>query len=86
MVTEIVLPHGRFANVRTITVADMLEASKHQSGMDMLIALASLTCTLDGETMSYADWLATDYAEIVPVIDLLCKQLRNAFKTRDGVA
>ena len=86
MTTEVVLPSGRFAEVRNITVADMIKATQVAPGLSTTMVLASLTTRIDGINVSLDDWLIMEYAEVLPIIAQLNRQLENAYKTKEGVS
>ena len=86
MTTEVVLPSGRFAEVRSVTVADMIKATQVAPGLSTMMVLASLTTRIDGINVSLDDWLIMEYAEVLPIVAQLNRQLENAYKTKEGVS
>lgn len=82
---ECVLPSGSFAAVRTILVADMV-AFCELSGIAAMAVLAQRCATIDGRTLSPAEFLELPYGEAQPIFEALNAQLRAAYSTRNGIA
>lgn len=83
--TEVVLPSGEFAAIRTILVSDMVAFSS-LSGLAAMAILAQRCATIDGKTLSPEEFLALPYGNAQPIFEALNAQLRAAYATRNGVA
>ena len=82
--TEIVLPSGRFAQMRRITWFDRVVCSNVEIEI-MVMSLACRITTLDGVQLTWTEAQAMDLCEANPLIDGVLKQLNNAFKSK-GIA
>ena len=85
MTTEVVLPSGQFATVRTIRVSDMVAVGGEQGAL-MLLILAHRTTLFDGVELPFATLRDMPYVHLAPVFRALVKQLEKATKTMEGIA
>lgn len=85
MSTEVVLPDGRFALIRTITVADVV-ATQHANFMMHVAGMAAAVTTIDGLSITLQDILRMDWADYLPISNELNKQFAAADRTKNGVA
>lgn len=85
MASEVVLPSGAFAAVRDILVSDMV-AFADLKGIASMAVLAQRCATIDGKSLSPAEFLALHYGEVQPIFEALNAQLKSAYATRFGIA
>ncbi len=82
---EIVLPSGRFASCRNITVLDWLTAIKSSESIDTMAVLVVKCVTIDSEPVTLEDVLALPLEEYWPIINMLSKKIERARLTEDGI-
>lgn len=82
---EIVLPDGRFARLRPITVRDMLQAVTLQ-GVEMSIDLAVRCLEIEERAVQRIDVLNLEWSSWICITQLIDRQLVRAMVTKDGVA
>lgn len=83
--SEIVLPSGRFAACRTITVADWLTSLKAEQSADTMVILAVRCVTIDSTPLTVADVLNLPLEEYWPIINMVSKKIERARLTENGV-
>ena len=66
-VAETVLPSGAFASIRKPTVLDYFISAPAEYWQ---VAMIACIVTIDGKSLSYADWLEMDLEEFGPVLGL----------------
>lgn len=83
---EVVLPDGRFAQVRTIPVQDMAVAFSGNAGLFAMAVLASRVATLDGLPITVIQVLGMNYRDAAPIFHLINKPLMDTYRTQEGIA
>lgn len=71
---EIVLPSGRFARMRPVLALDILLAFK----MDFpQVGVMVRTVTVDGEHLSYSQYLEMDASEFMPILGMVAEATKD---------
>jgi hypothetical protein len=83
---EIVLPSGRFATCRNITVLDWLIALKSEKEHgDVMVTLVTRCVTIDSQGMDVEEVLNLPLEEYWPIINMVSKKIERARLTENGV-
>jgi hypothetical protein len=82
---ELVLPSGRFARIRKITLADMM-ISHSDNSMASMVGLATLTTTVDGEWLTAEQWADMEIDEAMPILRHIASSLKEALLHTKGIA
>lgn len=82
---ELVLPSGRFARVRPITVRDLIVAFDDNS-LAMQAKLVALTTTIDGQPLHLEQWVEMELDEFYPIMTHIGDVLRQTLKHTKGIA
>lgn len=82
---EIVLPSGRFASCRNITVLDWLLALKAGADSDTMVTLVHRCVTIDSTALNPDDILNLPLEEYWPIINMISKKIERARLTEDGI-
>ena len=82
---ELVLPSGRFAQIRDATAGDIVYAY-HSNPLLMTMILASRMVTLDGEEVPLADWLKMPLTDYSPIMNAVSSLTINATQQKKGIA
>ena len=83
--TEMVLPSGRFATIRDITVLDLIVAWD-ENPVAMQAKLAASITTIDGEKLTDHQWLLMDLDEFMPILVYVGEQLKEIITHGRGIA
>jgi hypothetical protein len=80
---EVVLPDGRFARYRPITVEEYL-SFQHAGGTSVALAVLVSKCvTLDGGAVTVEDILRMNLAAYQPVASMVWRQLEAALRSKE---
>lgn len=82
---EIVLPSGRFATCRDITVLDWLTALNADTHTNTTLVLVQRCVTIDNVALSLEEILAMPLEEYWPIINMVVKKIERARLTENGV-
>lgn len=82
---EIVLPSGRFASCRNLTVLDWLTALRATEHSDTMLILVHRCVTIDSEPITVEEILALPLEEYWPIINMVSKKIERARLTENGV-
>ena len=85
---EVVLPSGRFVNVRPILWGDLLVAFKRAGNDQMMVitVLAELCATIDGQPVSVDECARMEAQEFMPIMTLINDALSDVSLFKRGVA
>jgi hypothetical protein len=84
-VKEVVLPSGRFASVRPITLGDVTAAHAENPYL-MLARLAPLTTKIDGSPLTPEMFLEMEMDDFFPIQELLTADIARGLSTKGGIA
>lgn len=82
---EIVLPFGRFANIRPLTWRDRVFTWAIASIEERILALACRAVTIDGEPLTMEQALDMELEDAEPIIQAICQNIMAGIKSQ-GVA
>jgi hypothetical protein len=83
--TELVLPSGRFARIRKVTLADLI-ISHNDNAMASMVGIAALTTTVDGEKLTSEQWADMEIEEAMPILKHIARSLQEALLHTKGIA
>lgn len=81
---EIVLPSGRFASFRPITLGDVI-VSHSEIGPRMMAIMATLVCEIDDEPVTAEQVLAMTLDEFMPIANVIADMMPKDMASK-GVA
>lgn len=85
MTTEVVLPSGVFARIRPVLVRDVSVANAVHPACFMA-ALISQVVLFDGKQLTVDEVLELEYADVMPIYEVLTRAMKKAMITKSGVA
>lgn len=82
---EVVLPSGRFASIKAMTWGDVV-VCYDQNAMAMSAKLASRMVSIDGQPVTLDQVMEMEACEYFPINEIICKEIVEAMKFKDGIA